>query len=188
MRELVAFAVALCIAAAPPSYLAARRAYGDVRYDDAEALLYRAISEAQDDKAFIDIYELLATIHLVRNREQRAVDAMSELLARVPTYVPGASDSPKIWESYRKARRETLAKADREREALAALEAEREKARRASQISMAPAPPPAETRWYAKPWVWVGVGVLVAAGTTFALVRYSHPSAPDGDFGPVRLE
>ncbi|HSI05966.1 MAG: hypothetical protein ACAI38_23160 [Myxococcota bacterium] len=178
MRELIALMLILCLGAASPSFIAAQRAYDAVRYDDAEALLYRAANETNDAKELTAIYELLATIHLVRNRDTRAVDAMTELLTRVPTYVPSADNSPKIWEAYRRARNAQLAAAQ-------ARQLEQERA--AAQAALvAPAPPP-PTHWYASPWVWVGVGVVVAAATTFIVVRYANPSAPDGDFGPIEL-
>ena len=178
MRSFIAASLIFCLGAASPSFIAAQRAYDAVRYDDAEALLYRAANETDDAKELTAIYELLATIHLVRNRDTRAVDAMTELLTRVPTYVPSSDDSPKIWEAYRHARNAQLA-------AARARQAEQERVQQAL-VSPAPPPPP-PTHWYASPWLWVGVGAVLTAATTFVVVRYANPGAPDGDFGPIEL-
>ncbi|MEM6531042.1 MAG: hypothetical protein AAF654_00395 [Myxococcota bacterium] len=134
-----------------------RRAYDELRIDDAISQLESALAEDLSRDVRVQVLTLAPALYLIASRDTDAKAAVSSLLDLSPNYDPDPNASPKI---------QALFDSEKQRRALTASRPE-------------PAPP-----WYANGWVWGGTAVaLVAAIATTAFLA-ERDSPPDGDFGP----
>ena len=144
----------------------ARQATADLEFEKVAALLELALTERSDAGESIEIYERLATIHVMFKRTADAESAFVHLLQLKPDYSLPADSSPKVVAVFRSAKNRLTA-----------------------------APPPitkvlrdTPTPMYETWWFWTAVGVVVvgvtAAGSAWA---YTHPRFPRTDLGSVSL-
>ncbi len=168
-------ALLLCLLTASQALEDAQKAYDELRYDAAEALVYKGLSEPLAEADVVTAYELLVVIQLTAGREAKARDAFVALLQRVPGYAPKESVSPKIWAVYRDARERVLAQQATILTPTAGTPPE------------PPAPLVAAARWYQNPWVWTAIGVVVGGIASYGVYRYANPSAPASEFPVVPL-
>lgn len=136
---------------------AARAAYLEVENERALQLLNEALLLEPTDDEWLAIQEMRAVIHATYDRRTEARDTMREIIARHPDYRPPPQSSPKILEAYGAAK----------------------------AIDLRQAPP--VPHWYTNKWVWLGVGVAAVAASTFAIIAYNNPDAPNGSYPVVHF-
>jgi len=215
-----AISLALCAAvsqvalAESPSLSQARKAYEDLEYDKVTPLLQEALAEAESPEEEVEIFELLATMHVTYNRDAKAQQAFVDLLRRREDYAPSANSSPKIRQVFEAARAEF----EEERAALAepevtedptpaevtpeepAEEPAPDQQPQEVTSTAAPTPSPQEDElslerstpiqetW----WFWAGAGTLGAAavlgGGSYLIWTLTQPVVPETDFGPYQLK
>jgi hypothetical protein len=155
---LGAFVLAITLTSVAADKLeAARAAYLDIENERAQQLLDEALAAQPTDDEWLQIQEMRAVMYAAYDRRNEARETMRTIIERRPGYTPPPQSSPKILEAYGAAK----------------------------AIDMnAPPPPP---RWYANKWIWIGAGVVAAAATTWAIIAYNNPDAPDGTYPVVRF-
>jgi hypothetical protein len=199
-------------AAGSPSLAQARQAYEDLEYDKVTPLLQKALGEAEGPDEEVEIFELLATMHVTYNRDAKATEAFVELLRRRSDYAPPPNSSPKIRQVFAAARAEfeeeqaALAPEPTPDEPVVPAQVEPEEppaqppAPQPSGLSgttggapREPEPrgdlaPPIYETW----WFWTGVGTVAAAvllgGGSYLVWTLSQPDVPETDFGPYQLK
>lgn len=74
----------------------ARRAYSDLKYEAVTPLLKKALRISKSKPEQVEIYALLAEMHVTYNREAQARRAFVEVLKREPDFTLSEDTSPKI--------------------------------------------------------------------------------------------
>lgn len=164
----------------------AQRAYEQLDYDKVTPLLKKALETTNLPEEEVEIYTLLATMHVMYGRDTQAEEAFVHILERQPDFELAADASPKLLAAFEAAELHFAEHASDERP----VDEPDELGDATNPIDspmdpLPPSTPPAP--FYSTWWFWTAVGVVVAgaAGTTTYLL--ARPRFPDTAFGPYDL-
>ena len=192
----------------------ARKAYEDLDYGKAQALLQKALKANASFADQIEIYMLLATVHAVYGRDDQARAAFLEVIKRDPDRELPPETSPKIRAAFADAKEvwkgdgspRVTAQApggagegtdsDEEPKAAPATTGNTTQVVQAAPVGVVEPANPLMTGvtsyerqepFYETWWFWTVVGVVVIGGGSTAIWYLTKPSLPEHDFGPIRL-
>jgi hypothetical protein len=186
----------------------AKRAYEQLEYDNVTPLLKKALEASSEPSEEVEIYALLATMHVMYGRDAQAEEAFVHVLERQPDFELPSDSSPKLFAALEAAEQQFAKPAPEDGASdgsVAETGGEVGEGDRGDPDGdqagdghdggevdpitnpMLPGPITEPTRFYSTWWFWTAVGVVVAgaAGTTAYFI--TQPRFPETEFGPYNL-
>jgi len=162
----------------------AKRAYEQLEYDDVAPLLRKALEASSDPGEEVEIYALLATMHVMYGRDAQAEQAFVHVLERQPDFELPVDSSPKLFAAL-----EAAEQSFPSRPPDTATSGDGGDGGELDPITdpMLPGPVTEPAPFYSTWWFWTVVGAVVAgtAGTTAYFI--TQPRFPETEFGPYNL-